>query len=101
MPNYDKKRPYNTNLDQSDDKDELERDTWSPTPAQYEDFAKKDYQFARENVKQILTYAGRPSTLREIKESSLHSLDCIERVLTSMVAAAYVVEAKGRYTLAK
>jgi hypothetical protein len=86
---------------QSDDKDELERDTWDPTDAQYAAFAKRDAEMALQNVRHSLLNYGRPVTLRECKEASLHSIDCVERTLTSMIASGIVSEAKGRYSLVR
>jgi hypothetical protein len=42
---------------------------------------------------------GRPSFVKDVKESSLHSIDTIERTLTALVKAGQVTEEKGRYSL--
>lgn len=109
MPNYNKRdyqHPAQTNQNydrdpQQKDPDDQEADTWNPSSEEYAAFAKKDYEFAGKNVRHALLNAGRPITLKEVKESSLHSVDCIERTLSSLIATGVIVESKGRYSLVK
>lgn len=109
MPNYNKRErqpviqtnPYYDRDPQQKDPDDQEADTWNPTNEQYAAFAKKDFELAVKNVRHALLGAGRPITLKEVKESTLHSIDVIERVLTSAIVGATVLETKGRYSLVK
>jgi hypothetical protein len=41
-----------------------------------------------------------PASLKELKDSTLHSPDVIERVLTSGIADGSILENKGKYSLA-
>jgi len=86
---------------QQKDPDDLEADEWNPTPEAYNAFAKRDFELANSNVRHALLGAGRPLTLKDCKESSLHSVDCIERVLSSLIATGVVAESKGRYSLVR
>ena len=84
-----------------EDGDSERHDTWNPTNAEMQDFLKRDREFFASNLKDILHMAGRPLLVREIKESCLHSIDCIEQGLVSAIASGAVSENKGRYSLVK
>lgn len=109
MPNYTKRdhqHPVQTNQHfdrdpQEKDPDDQEADTWNPSPEAFAAFVKKDSQLAVSNVRHALLSAGRPITLKEIKDSTLHSIDAIERTLTSAIASGTVLETKGRYSLVR
>lgn len=93
--------PYFDRESAEKDPDDQEKDEWNPSPEEYTAFAKKDFELATKNVRHALLGAGRPITLKEVKESTLHSVDVIERVMTSAIAGGTVLEAKGRYSLVK
>ena len=109
MPNHNKREHQhsvqsNSNYDrdpQQKDPDDQEADTWNPSPEAFAAFVKKDGEFAVRNVRHALLGAGRPITLKEIKDSTLHSIDAIERTLTSAIASGTVLETKGRYSLVR
>ena len=85
----------------TEDGDTDRYDAWNPTPAEMQDFLKRDQRFFADNLREILHSAGRPLLVREIKESCLHSIDCIEQGLVSAIASGAVSENKGRYSLVK
>ena len=82
------------------DEGDIEKDeAWKPTQEVYEAFVERDFNLANLNLEMAMLNAGRPMTMRDLKESLLHSIDTIERVLTSKMATGRVVEDKGRYSL--
>ena len=83
------------------DEGDLENDKWRPTPAAFESFLTRDFQLAEVNIQSAMLSTGRPVSVKELKESCLHSIDCIERVLTSKLASGVVVENRGRYELVR
>ena len=81
--------------------EELEEEAkWNPTPEVFEKFLVRDQQLAAGNVRMVLSSANGPANLKYLKDSTLHSSECIEAVLTSGIAAGTIVENKGRYSLA-
>jgi hypothetical protein len=100
MPTVNKTHDHNHNSTSDKDED-TENEKWNPTPAAMAAFLKRDYELARQNVRHALLNAGRPISLKEIKDSTLHSIDVIEKVLSSTIASDQVVEAKGRYSLVR
>lgn len=81
--------------------EELEEDSkWNPTPEVFEVFLVRDEKLCTGNLHMVLSSVGRPISFRELKDSTLHSADVIEQVLTSGIAAGLVLENKGKYTLA-
>jgi hypothetical protein len=83
------------------DPEDLESDKWNPTEVAFAAFLDRDFALAQANVAMTMLSTGRPMTVREIKESSLHSIDTIERVLTSKVTSGLVKEDSGRYELVR
>lgn len=82
------------------DDDDIEKDeAWKPTDEQFDAYMARDYELATFNVDMVLTNAGRSQSMRDLKESLLHNIDTIERVLTSKIASGRVAEEKGRYSL--
>jgi len=76
-----------------------EEDKWNPTPEAFEAFKTRDAQLALSNIRQVLDGRSISVSLKEIKDSTLHSADTVERVLAAEVAAGSIVESKGRYAL--
>jgi hypothetical protein len=83
----------------SDDEDDHENDKWNPTPAIFEGFLARDMELAQRNVLMALsTSPGRAMSLRDLKDCLLHSVDTIERVLTSHIVSGLVKQdMNGRY----
>jgi hypothetical protein len=84
------------NHDQDDES--IGNDEWNPTHEAFEKFLSRDFVLAVTNVRMALV-GSRPMTMRDIKESCLHSNDVIERVLSAKIANGTVKEEKGRYSL--
>jgi hypothetical protein len=76
-----------------------EEDKWNPTPEAFKAFQVRDEELATSNVRSVLGSRQIPISLKEIKDSTLHSSDVIERVLTAGLAACSILEIKGKYTL--
>jgi hypothetical protein len=83
---------------QDQDDESIGSDDWKPTKEAFKSFLDRDLVQAMNNVR-LAMVGSRPMTLRDIKESCLHSNDVIERVLTSRIASGTVKEEKGRYSL--
>ena len=86
---------------QTEDEDEQSRDEWTPTPEIFQSFLKRDMELASSNLPLAMSGSNKfPMTLRDIKDCMLHSVDVIERTLTSYRAAGRItVDEKGRYSL--
>jgi hypothetical protein len=84
------------NHDQDDES--IGNDEWHPTPETFEKFLSRDFVLAVNNIR-LAMVGSRPMTLRDLKESCLHSNDVIERVLSAKIANGTVKEEKGRYSL--
>ncbi len=81
--------------------EELEEEVkWNPTPEVFEAFLTRDRKLAAGNIAMVLSGRGQGVTLRELKDSTLHSSECLEEVLTSGVAQGLIVENKGKFSLA-
>jgi hypothetical protein len=93
----DNSRPQGM-IQSADDEDTVGSEDWNPTTQTYEWFVVRDVQLATRNIKKLFDGSG-ALTVRQIKESSLHSVDCIQRVLASLIASGKVVEDNGRYSL--
>jgi len=76
-----------------------EEDKWNPTPEQFAAYQANDAKLASNNLKLLL--AGRSGqTLKDLKDSALHTSSTIEAQLSEWVKSGFVVEVKGRYSLA-
>jgi hypothetical protein len=86
------------NMRMEDEDDVIGTEDWRPTPAIFQWFLTRDIQLAARNINKLLEDSKhQPLTIRAIKDSCLHSTDCIERVLSSLVASGKVAEDKGKY----
>jgi hypothetical protein len=80
--------------------EELEEEAkWNPTPEVFEAFLVRDRKLAAGNIAMVLGARNTPTSLKELKDSTLHSSECLEEVLSSHVAQGLIVENKGRYSL--
>lgn len=79
--------------------EELEEEAkWNPTPEIFEAFLVRDEQLATGNLLQVLSAPGSSFNVKGLKDCTLHSSECIERVLAKLVANGQVAESKGRYS---
>jgi hypothetical protein len=92
-PNNDRKHDHrNEQVDVEED------DKWNPTPEQFAAYQLRDTVLANSNLKMLLaSRAGQ--TLRDLKDSTLHTSGTIEVQLNDWIKTGYVVEVKGRYSL--
>jgi hypothetical protein len=78
--------------------EELEEEAkWNPTPEQFQAFFVRDEQLATGNILMVLSSPGTSLNVKGLKDCTLHSSDCIERVLAKLVTSGQVTENKGRY----
>ena len=84
---------------QDSNEDDVVNEVWSPTSEAMEAFQTRDAQQAMTNIVMLLGLS-RPLSAKEIKESCLHSTDCIESVLGASLRTGLLLEAEGRYSLA-
>lgn len=81
--------------------EELEEEAkWNPTPEVFEKFLVRDQQLALGNIRMVLSTSQGPANVKYLKDSTLHSSECIEAVLSAGVTTGMFVENKGRYSLA-
>lgn len=103
MTEWNKKRNHDHKPEPRDQREEgdseAENEKWLPTPAAFQAFQVRDEALATGNIRLVLNSRS-PVSLKEIKDSTLHSTDVIERVITSGLASGTVVENKGKYSLA-
>ena len=79
--------------------DTEEEDKWNPTPEQFTAYQLRDAALCTGNLRMLLT--SRPNqTLKELKDSSLHTAQTIEAQVSEWFKTGVVVESKGRYSLA-
>lgn len=91
-------RPQTPQQQREADVDE-ENVKWAPSQEAFEAFQTRDQQLATTNIRMVLG-SRFPASLKELKDSTLHSPDVIERVLTSGIADGSILENKGKYSLA-
>jgi hypothetical protein len=84
-------------IDSDKDTVDAESENWNPTPEVFQAFLVRDYELATQNLHFLMR--GRPLSVRDLKDQSLHSMDVIERVLTSGIASGRLTEAQGKYSL--
>lgn len=76
-----------------------EEDRWHPTPEQFDAYQARDFELASDNVESVFRSRRAPMTLKEVKDSTLHSPHTVERVVDSFLAAGFLVEAQGRFSI--
>lgn len=97
---FNPKPPQQTQAAPPQNEEPEEEAKWNPTPEVFEAFLVRDQQLAAGNVRAVLSTANGPANLKYLKDSTLHSSECIERVLAEGVTAGTILENKGRYSLA-
>jgi hypothetical protein len=75
-----------------------EEDKWNPTPAQFDAYQLRDTTLCNGNLKMLLTSRASFS-IKELKDSMLHTAGTIEAQLSDWIKTGYVVESKGRFSL--
>jgi hypothetical protein len=76
-----------------------EEDRWHPTPAQFDAYQARDFELAVVNVAEVFRSRRTPMTLKEVKDSTLHSPHTVERAVDSFLASDFIVEENGRFSL--
>lgn len=109
MPRTDKPRYNNGNKhehkqdhrqhDPESDEITEEEEKWNPTTEAFEAFSKQDEALATSNVRMVLGARKFPMNLKEVKGSTLHSIEMVERVLLQGVSDGSIQEVKGEYSL--
>ncbi len=100
MPN-DKKfhkheRKHEPEPREVDDEEDVK---WNPTPEVFDAFLVRDQELCAGNLRMVLS--GRsPLSLKEMKDSTLHSSEAVERQVSAWLQAGVVQESKGKYSLA-
>ena len=79
--------------------DTEEEDKWNPTPEQFTGYQLRDAALCGGNLRMLLTQRAGLS-LKELKDSSLHTAQTIEAQVSEWVKSGVVVESKGRFSLA-
>jgi len=94
-------REHGFNSNQPDKDDIVGSPDWNPTPTVFAGFLVRDMELATSNLRIAMQSYSGPVTVREIKESLLHSIDTIEKLLATQVKAGAVkIDSAGfRYSL--
>lgn len=91
-------RPNDRKRERPEQVETEEDDKWSPTPEQFSAYQLRDAALCVSNLRMLLS--GRPNqTLKDLKDSTLHTSGTIESQLNDWIKTGYVVEVKGRYSL--
>lgn len=80
---------------------EEEAEKWNPTPEVFEAFLVRDAQLAHFNVRRVLSGRRDGISLKELKGSTLHSTETVERTLANGIQDGSIKEVKGEYSLVK
>jgi hypothetical protein len=92
-------RPSVSNFNDSDSQDGTEEnEKWNPTPEQFAAFQALDAKLCDHNLRMLLS-VQRPVSLRELKDSTLHSAGTIEKMMNDWTKSGFVLETKGKYSL--
>lgn len=105
MPRFEKHH-HNNKFDrrppppaQSEPQAEDEEDVkWNPTPEVFEGFLKRDQELCAGNLRMVLSSRS-PLSLKEMKDSTLHSSEAVDRQVQAWLQAGVVQESKGKYSL--
>lgn len=79
--------------------DTEEEDKWNPTREQFAGYQLRDATLCAGNLRMLLTQRS-GLTLRDLKDSSLHTAQTIETQVNEWLKTGVLVESKGRYSLA-
>lgn len=79
--------------------DTEEEDRWDPTPEQFAGYQLRDATLCAGNLRMLLSQRS-GLTLRDLKDSSLHTAQTIETQVSEWVKTGVVLESKGRFSLA-
>jgi hypothetical protein len=79
--------------------DTEEEDKWNPTPEQFAAYQLRDMVLCNGNLRMLLGQRAGLS-LRDLKDSSLHTAQTIEAQVNDWVKTGVLTESKGRYSLA-
>lgn len=100
MSEHHNKKPYhNKNQQQKVEQIELdEEDRWHPTPEQFDAYKLRDSVLCNGNLRLVLSSRNGGVTLKELKDSTLHTGQTIEAQLSDWIKMGLVVENKGKYS---
>lgn len=106
MPKFEKFHKHDHKHDrkpaqaaQQDAQMEDEEDVkWNPTPEVFESFLKRDQELCAGNLRMVLSSRS-PLSLKEMKDSTLHSSEAVDRQVQAWLQAGVVQESKGKYSL--
>ena len=103
MPKHEKfhkhdRKPVSTERPSEPQMEEEEEVKWNPTPEVFEAFLVRDAELCAGNLRMVLSSRS-PLSLKEMKDSTLHSSDVVERQVTAWLQDGLVTETKGKYSL--
>lgn len=84
-----------------DDDADLSSDEWNPTKAALQAYLSREVELARFNTRTLMKMNGQHvrHTIRELKDSMIHSVNTIEKSLARMIREGEMREEQGVYTL--
>ncbi len=93
------KRGADTGVGQMVDGEEIEEnEKWNPTPEVFEAFLVRDAELCAGNLRMVLASRS-PLSLKELKDSTLHSSHVVERQVDTWLQSGILQESKGKYAL--
>lgn len=95
---HDRKPPQSQRQPEPQEVDDEEDVKWNPTPEIFESFLKRDQELCAGNLRMVLSSRS-PLSLKEMKDSTLHSSEAVDRQVQAWLQAGVVQESKGKYSL--
>lgn len=84
----------------SKEDEDIVNELWAPNLLQFKSFLARDFALAQRNIKLALQTFSYPVSVKDMKDSCLHSLDTVEKTLTFLVSVGTAqVNEKGLYSL--
>lgn len=91
-------RGMSTQAQMDKDDETTDREDWTPTPEQMHEYISREFVMAQSNLLLVMSN-DRPMSFRDLKESTLHSVETLEKALAFHLKAGAVKESQGRFSL--
>lgn len=95
--NFHKQERKNTQEFKQEQVELEEEDKWHPTPQQFAEYQLRDAVHCNGNLRLFLSSRG-SATLRELKDSTLHTAQTVEAQISDWLKTGQVIETKGRFS---
>lgn len=104
MPKYEKHYHKNERRPEPVSKQETQLEEeedvkWNPTPDVFNAFLQRDAELCAGNLRLVLSSRAAPMSIKEMKDSTLHSAEAVDRQVSAWLQEGLVQESKGKYSL--